>query len=133
MLAGHHLGGGEIHRVEPGGAEPVDLHARHLVAVARHDRRDARDVAAGLADRIDAAQHHVVDQLGIELVALLERGERLRRQIERGDLVQRAVGLAAAARGADVIVDEGVGHLGLQAAAHKLRAITSFMISLVPA
>ena len=53
---------GEIHRVEAGGAEAVDLHARHLVAEARHDRGHARDVAAGLADRIDAAHHHVVDQ-----------------------------------------------------------------------
>ena len=33
-----------------------------LVAVARHDGGDARDVAAGLADRIDAAEHHVIDQ-----------------------------------------------------------------------
>ena len=33
-----------------------------LVAVAGHERRHARDVAAGLADRIDAAEHHVVDQ-----------------------------------------------------------------------
>ena len=77
VLAGHDLGRGEIHRVEAGGAEAVDLHARHLVAVARHDRRDARDVAARLADRIDAAEHHVVDQRRIELVALLDRAERL--------------------------------------------------------
>ena len=103
-------GGGEIHRVEAGCAEAVDLHARHLVAIARDDRRGARDVAAGLADRIDAAEHHVVDQLRIELVALLDRRQRLRRQIERGHLVQRAVGLAAPARRAHVIVDEGVGH-----------------------
>ena len=69
MLAGHHLGGGEIHRVEPGGAEAVDLHAGNGVAVARLQRRDARDVAAGFADRIDAAEHDVVDQLRVELVA----------------------------------------------------------------
>ena len=64
------------------------------------------------------------------------RRERLRREIERGHLVQRAVRLAAAARRAHVIVDEGVGHcllLQLLAEAHKLRAISSFMISLVPA
>ena len=70
VLAGHDLGGGEIHRVEPRGAEPVDLHARHAVAVAGADRRHPRDVAAGLADRIDAAEHHVVDHRRVELVAL---------------------------------------------------------------
>ena len=56
------------------------------------------------------AHHHVVDQRGIELVAALDGAERLARQIERGHLVQRAVHLAAAARRAHVIVDEGVGH-----------------------
>ena len=61
--------GGEIHRVEAGSAEAVDLHARHRVAIAGDERRRARDVAAGLADRIDAAQHHVIDQRGIEVVA----------------------------------------------------------------
>ena len=73
VLAGHDLGRGEIHRVEAGGAEAVDLHARHAVAEAGDERRGARDVAAGLADRIDAAEHHVVDQRRIELVAVLDR------------------------------------------------------------
>ena len=62
VLARHDLRGGEIHGVEAGGAEAVDLHARNLVAIARGERRGAADVAAGLADRIDAAEDHVVDQ-----------------------------------------------------------------------
>ena len=69
-------GGGEIHRVEARGAEAVDLHARDRVAVARMQRRGARDVAAGFADRIDAAEHHIVDQFGVELVAVAERRQR---------------------------------------------------------
>ena len=146
MLAGHDLGRGEIHRVEARGAETVDLHARHAVAEAGHERRRARDVAAGLADRIDAAEHHVIDQRRVELVAVLDRGERLRGEIERGHLVQRSVGLAASARGADGVVDECVGHRRssptyLRQAIDceawrdptRLRAISSFMISLVPA
>jgi len=48
--------------------------AGHAGAVAGRDRGRARDVAAGLADRINAAQHHVVDQRRIELVALAHRG-----------------------------------------------------------
>ena len=38
------------------------------------------------------------------------RDAPMRRQIERGHLVQRTVGLAAASRGSHVIVDESVGH-----------------------
>ena len=62
VLAGHHLRGGEVDRIEARGAEAVDLHARDRVAVAGVERRGARDVAARLADRIDAAEHHVIDQ-----------------------------------------------------------------------
>ena len=82
----------------------------NAVAIAGDERRGARDIAAGFADRIDAAQHHVIDQSGIEIVAALDGAERLAREIERGHFVQRAVLLAAAARRAHVIVDEGVGH-----------------------
>ena len=63
LHARHHLRGGEVHGVEARGAEAVDLHARHLLAEAGLQRRGARDVAARLADRIDAAEHHVLDQL----------------------------------------------------------------------
>ena len=103
--------------------------------------------------------HHVVDLRGVELVAVPDGAERLRRQIERGHFVQRAVGLAAPARGADGVVDECVGHrhsnlprvrrepesrtsnlrwiraraLARRNDSYKLRAIKSFMISFVPA
>ena len=119
VLAGHHLRGGEIDGVETRGAEAVDLHARHAVAVARRDRGGTRDVATRLAHRIDAAEYHVVDQRLIQLIALLHRGERLGSEIERGHLVQRAVGLAAPARGAHVIVDEGIGHGDSPAAGNR--------------
>ena len=110
LLPGHDLRGGEIHRVEAGGAEAVDLHAGDAVAITGDQRRGARDIGAGLADRIDDAHHHVVDQRGIEIVAALDGAERLACEIERGHFVQRAVDLAAAAGSAHVIVDEGVGH-----------------------
>ena len=87
-------------------------------------------IAAGLADRIDDAHHHIVHLRGVELVALLDALEHLGREIERRHFVQRAVGLAAPARGPDMVINEGLGHGVLR---YKLRAITSFMISLVPA
>ena len=33
-----------------------------LVAIARRERRGAADIAAGLADRIDAAENDVIDE-----------------------------------------------------------------------
>ena len=110
MLARHHLRGGEIHGIEAGSTEAIDLHARHLIAVTRRQRGGARNVAASLADRIDAAEDDVVDQLRVEMVAQAQRGERARRQPQRRDFMQRAVRLAASARRAHMVVDESVGH-----------------------
>ena len=110
MLAAHDLGGGEIHRIEAGGAEPADLDAGDGFAEPRLDRREARDVASGLADRIDHAEHDVVDHVLGQMVALLQRLQRRGGQRQRGHLVQRAIGLAAAARGANVIVDICLRH-----------------------
>ena len=110
MLPAHDLRGSEIHRIEAGGAEAADLHARHLLAEPRLQRGEAGDVGAGLADRIDHAHHDVVDGIGRQIVALFQRLQRHGGERQRGHLVQGAVGLAAAARGANVIVDEGFGH-----------------------
>ena len=126
VLAAHDFGCREIHRIETGCAEAVDLDAGHGVAIARQQRRDARDVAARLPDRIDATHHHIIDQFRIEIVALAQSLQNLRGEVDRLHLMQRAVHLAASARRAQVIVDEGVGH-------YKLLAISNFMISLVPA
>ena len=111
VLARHDLRGSEIDGIEPGGAKPVDLNPRHAVAVARVKHGGAGNIAARLADRIDAAEHHVFDERSIEPVAVADRGKRLAGEIERGDFVQRPVGLAAAARGADVVINECIGHL----------------------
>ena len=110
LLSGHDLRGGKIHGVEARRAEPIDLHAGHAVAVAGNQRRDARDIGSGLADRIDDTHHHVIDLSRVEPIAALDGAERLARQIERGHLMQRTIDLAAAARRAHVIVNECVGH-----------------------
>ncbi len=110
MLAAHDLGGGEIHGIEARGAEPVDLDTGDGFAEAGLQRRKARNVGAGLADRIDHAEHDVVDDVLAEPVAFLQRFQRRRGQRQRGHLVQRAIGLAAAARRANVIVDICLRH-----------------------
>ena len=110
LLSGHDLRRRKVDRVETGGTEAVDLHARDAVAVTGDQRRRAGDVGAGLADRIDDTEHDVVDHGGIEIVAALDGAERLAGEVERGHLVERAVRLAAAAGRTHVIVDESVGH-----------------------
>ncbi len=81
LLSGHDLRGGEIHRVETGGTEAIDLNARHAVAITGDQRRRACDIGTGLADWIDDAHHNVVDQGGIEIVAVLDRAQRLAGEI----------------------------------------------------
>ena len=110
MLAAHDLGGGEIHGIEAGGAEAADLHARHGFAEAGLQRGEAGDVGAGFADRIDHAEHDVVDDVLGEIVAVLQRLQRHGGERQRGHLMQRAIRLAAAARGANVIVDICLRH-----------------------
>ena len=69
------------------------------------------DVILGVVDPVGEAEDDVVDDVNGEIVALLQRLQRHRGERQRGDFMQRAVGLAAAARGANVIVDIGFGHL----------------------
>ena len=87
VLLGHDMHGGEVDRIETGRAEPVDLDAGDGLVIARVDDGGAGDVAAGLADRVDAAHHHVVDLGGVQFVAVAHRFERLGREFQRGHFV----------------------------------------------
>ena len=80
---------------------------------------------------------------GVETVAVAQGFQHLRAEAHGRHLVQRAVLLAAPARRAHGVVDISVGHfvlLRIPAMAggvrlpkpQRLRAISSFMISLVP-
>src|SRR5439155_432621 len=76
----------------------------------RLQRRKARDVGASLADRIDHAEDDVINNVFRQIVALFQSLQRRRRQRQRSHFMQRAIGLAAAARGANVIIDIGLRH-----------------------
>jgi hypothetical protein len=80
----------------------------------------ARDVGALLAHRRHAAEHHVVDQRGVEPQALLHRLQQRAQQPHRAGLVQAAVLLALAARCAHMVVEVGVEWHGRSPAGRTL-------------
>ncbi len=87
MLPAHDLGGGKIHGIETGGAEPADLHAGNGLTETGLQRGEAGDVRAGFADRIDHTEDDVVDHVLSQVVAFLQRLQRYRRQRQRRDFV----------------------------------------------
>ena len=109
-LARHDLRRRHVGGFEARGAEAVDLHARHGLGVARHDGGGAGNVGALLADRHDAAEHDVVDQVRVEFVAVAQRLQRGDRQTHRRHFMQRAILAALAARRADGVENVCVGH-----------------------
>jgi hypothetical protein len=92
----------DVHGLEAGGAEAVELHAGDGVGQPGLDRGGLGDVHALIADRRDHAEHDVVDPAGVQVGMA---GERLvhqsNHQIDRLGGVQRSVHLPPAARGAD--------------------------------
>jgi hypothetical protein len=102
-LAGHDLRRGRVDRLEAGGAEAVELLAGHVLGVAGVERRDARDVRALLADRRDAAEDHVVEQRGVQFVAVAQRASTWVARLIGVISCSAPFRLAAAARGADVV------------------------------
>ena len=104
------LVGGQVHRLEPRGAEAVDREARHgFVEIAGQHGR-ARQAAALFAHLGGVAPDHVLDGCGVQVVALLDRVQGQCRQPQAGDLLQRAVLAALAAGGAQRVVDIGIRH-----------------------
>jgi hypothetical protein len=121
--AGHHLdaGGdhdvvraadhalrGEVRRLLRRPALTVDRGRRHCLGEAGREHCVATDVRRLLADLHDAAHDHVFDQLGIELVALDQRLQRLSCEIDGMPLAELAVALAPC--GADGIDDHCSAH-----------------------
>jgi hypothetical protein len=77
MLPGHDLRRAKFTASRPDAQKRLICMPGTEVAEARAERRRARDIAARLADRIDAAENDVIDQaVGVEIVALLERFQR---------------------------------------------------------
>ncbi len=109
-LARHDLRRGHVGGFQARRAVSVDLHARDRIGKVGVERRYAPDIGSLVADGHDAAQHHVVHQRSVEFVAIAHRAQHVGGEVERHNLVQRAVGAAAAARCAHGVVDVAVGH-----------------------
>ena len=113
LPAGADLLGGQVDRLQPGGAEPVDLHARARRGQARGQRRGAGDHRALVTDRRHHAEHDVLDPGRVQArVAALQLVDQAGHQRDRFGLVQRAGLLAPAARRPDRVVDECLGGHG---------------------
>ena len=95
--AGDHALGGEVRGLLRRAALAVDGGAGHRLGEAGGEHGVAADVDALLADLHDAAHDHVVDERGVEVVALDERLERLGGEVDGVPVLQLAVALARAA------------------------------------
>src|SRR5688572_25553856 len=100
---------GERDCLQAGGAEAVHRHARHADRAAGADRDLARDVPAGRALGVGAADDHVFDLVGVDLGAL-ERGVHyVAAHLRAVGQIERALP-ALAERGARGGNDHCVGH-----------------------
>ncbi|MHC3927189.1 hypothetical protein ACMZ4W_02295 [Brevundimonas naejangsanensis] len=120
-LAEDDLGRRRIHGFQPRGAEAVHLHARHRLGQAGVEGGDTGDVGALLADRRHAAEDHVVDQAGVERIAVAQGLKHLGRQGDGGHFMQAALGVAPAARRAYGVIDVGLSHRSVPRAGIRRR------------
>ncbi len=147
LPAGTHLGGGEVDGLQARRAEAVLLDACHGVREPGRDGGDAGDVGALVAEGADDAEHDVVDGGGVEVrQAAAQLVDEADDEVDGLGAVQRAVGLAAPARGADRLVHvrfgaqgrmpfggrEGGRCGGQRGQDSRERPMISFMISVVP-
>ncbi len=103
--------GGKVHRLHPAGAEAVDGKAGDRFIEVRGKDGRPRKAATLFADLRDVAPDHILDRVARQAIAFLDRVQDARRQRDRRDLVQRAVGAALATGAAHGVVDEGLGHV----------------------
>ena len=108
--AGHHALRGEVHRLLRRAALPVDGHAGHVVGQPGHQPRRAGDVAGLRADRVAAAEDHVVDGARVDAGTAHQRGQRVRGEVGGVHRGERAAALAD--RGADGVDDVGLRSCG---------------------
>ena len=99
--------GGDVDRLQARRAEAVELHAGDGVGQAGLDRGRLGDVAALVADRRYAAQHDVVDPVGIEVrIAAQHLVHQPDHEVDGLGGVQRSIYLALPPRRPDRVEDK---------------------------
>jgi hypothetical protein len=106
--AGHDALRGEVHRLLRGAALTIDGHPGHVVGQSGHQPRRTRDVAGLRADRVAAAEDHVLDGTRVDAGTPDQRTQRVRGEVGGVNGRQRSPALAY--RGADRIDDECFRH-----------------------
>ena len=101
---------GEVHRLLAGAALAVDGGGGDRFGPTRGEHGVAADVERLLTHLHDAAHDHVVDQCGVEIVALLEGLQHVGGK--RGGMLVLEHSVALTAGGADGIDDDSFGHWG---------------------
>ena len=91
----------------------MDLLARNRFRPVCREHRSATDIAALLADGLGAAIDHIVDQRGVEPVAIRQRPKRGCRQFDGSDFAERSIWPPAPPGGSYMVVDQRVGQAGL--------------------
>jgi hypothetical protein len=97
-----------MHRLLGRATLPVHGDAGHRLGQARREPRGAGDVAGLRADRVHAAEHHVVDGARVGLGAGQQGRDDVRAQVGRVHAGQAPA--AAGDRGAHRVDNEGLGH-----------------------
>jgi hypothetical protein len=98
----------EVHGLLGRAALPVHGDAGHRLGQARREPGGAGDVAGLRADRVHAAEHHVVDGARVGLGAGQQGLDDVRAQV--GRVRAREAAAAAGDRGAHRVDNEGLGH-----------------------
>jgi hypothetical protein len=106
--AGDHALGGEVGSLLRRAALAVDRGGRDRLGEPGGEDGVAADVQALVADLADAAHDHVVDQGGVEPVALHELLQHLTGEV--GGVPAGELAVALAAGGADGVDDDCSGH-----------------------
>jgi hypothetical protein len=99
---------GLVDRLEPGRAQPVDRHPRHLDREPGEQPRHPRDVAVVLTGLVGRAHDDLLDGAGLEAGARDGRLDRARGEVVRADARERSG--VAADRGAHRVDDQRFGH-----------------------
>ena len=122
--AGDHPLGGEVGRLLGRPALPVDRRRRHRLGEPGGEHGVAAHVDALGADLHDAAHDHVVNESGVEVVALHEGAEHLGGQV--GGVPPRQLPVPLASGGPDGVDDHGGAHGDLPGRVGELdRAVKS--------